>query len=110
MGMDGVMLVSFIIGMMANEIVLPVCIMLYSSAGIVADYNVLFLKELLVLNGWNLTTAVCVLLFTVVHFPCINAVIAMYKETKSIKYTLLSILYPTLIGIILCMGVNMIMK
>ncbi|MBR3839664.1 MAG: ferrous iron transporter B [Erysipelotrichales bacterium] len=110
MGMDGVMLVSFIIGMMANEIVLPICIMLYSSYGIVSDYSLVFLKELLITNGWTLTTALCALIFTVIHFPCINAVIAIYKETKSLKYTLLSIVYPTVIGVVLCVFINALMQ
>ena len=109
MGMDGVILVSFIFGMMANEIIIPICIMLYSSYGIVEEYSLEFLKELLLANNWSTTTAICVLLFTIVHFPCINAVMAIYKETKSLKYTLLAIIYPTVIGVGLCMIINILM-
>ncbi len=108
-GLDGVIITSFILGFPANEIVLPIIIMGYMSTGVMMDINnLVFIKELFINNGWNIITAICMIIFMVFHYPCSTTMITIYKETKSIKWTLLSFLIPLCIGIIICLLVNFI--
>lgn len=108
-GLDGVIIMAFLLGFPANEIVIPIILMCYMSTGTLTDYSSLFeLQTLLINNGWTITTAVCMLIMCMFHFPCSTTCITIYKETKSIKWTLVSIILPTLIGVILCFAVNLI--
>ncbi len=108
MGLDGVMVMAFILGFPANEIVMPIAIMAYMSGGALSDIsNLTVLHKLLVSNGWTAITAICTILFSLVHFPCSTTVITIYKESKSLKWTLLSVVIPTLLGILLCILVNL---
>ncbi len=108
-GLDGVIIMAFLLGFPANEIVIPIILMCYMSTGTLTDYSNLFeLQTLLINNGWTITTAVCMLIMCMFHFPCSTTCITIYKETKSIKWTLVSIILPTLIGVILCFAVNLI--
>ena len=70
--------------------------------------NLIELKMLLINNGWTIVTAICMIIFMVFHFPCSTTMITIYKETKSIKWTILSFILPLIIGIILCLFVNLI--
>lgn len=102
-GMDGVILMAFILGFPANEIVIPIIIMAYMSTGSLADMQSLEqFHTLLINNGWTIVTAVCVMLFYLFHFPCSTTCITIYKETKSFKWTALAFLLPTLTGLLLC--------
>lgn len=102
-GLDGVILLAFILGFPANEIVLPIIIMSYMSGGSLLQLDDLFqLKELLVANGWTWITAVCVIIFSLMHWPCGTTVLTIKKETRSMKWTLASILIPTILGLSLC--------
>lgn len=102
-GMDGVILMAFILGFPANEIVIPIIIMAYMSTGSLADMQSLEqFHTLLISNGWTIVTAVCVMLFYLFHFPCSTTCITIYKETKSLKWTALAFLLPTLTGLLLC--------
>lgn len=102
-GLDGVILAAFIIGIPANEIVLPIALMAYLSNNVMVDAgNLLEMHQLLVANGWTYITAICVTLFSVMHFPCSTTLITIYKETKSLKWTVLSFVIPTLTGLIIC--------
>ncbi len=104
MGMDGVILLAFILGLPANEIVVPLAVMIYTAgANGGADLSVAATAELFRTAGWSLHTAVSVSIFTVFHFPCSTSLITVYKETKSIKYTLTAFLLPTAVGMALCM-------
>jgi len=104
MGLDGVILVAFILGFPANEIVIPIIIMSYMGAGQMLELESLSeLQTLLAANGWTALTAVCTMLFSLFHFPCATTCLTIYKETKSIRWTALSFLLPTAIGILLCM-------
>ena len=106
-GLDGVILTAFFLGFPANEIVLPIIIMGYMSSGIMMDISDLnVIKSLFINNGWNVVTALCMIIFMVFHFPCSTTLITIYKETKSIKWTILSFLIPLMIGIMLCLLVN----
>ena len=110
-GLDGAILTGFILGFPANEIVIPIILMIYLSGGTMTEYGSLAqLQEILVSNGWTIKTAVCTMLFTLMHFPCSTTCITVYKETKSIKYTLLSFLIPTLCGIICCFVANAVLS
>lgn len=108
-GMDGVLLLAFILGFPANEIVIPVALMTYLSSTTLSDYSSLSeLKEILILNGWTIKTAVCTCIFSLFHFPCSTTLLTIYKETKSIKWTLLSVGTPLIIGIVICALINII--
>lgn len=106
-GMDGIILLSFILAFPANEIVFPIILMGYMSTGILTDYgSIAELHGILITNGWTQVTAVCTMLFCLFHFPCGTTLITMYKETNSLSWTLLGLFLPTAIGIILCIAVN----
>ena len=106
-GLDGIILASFILGFPANEIVLPIIIMGYMSTGVMIDVNDLsIIKDLLISNGWTIITAICTIIFIVFHFPCSTTMITIYKETKSIKWTIFSFILPLLIGVILCLFIK----
>ncbi|MBO5432928.1 MAG: ferrous iron transport protein B [Clostridia bacterium] len=111
MGMDGETLSAFFLGIPANEIVLPIALMSYLGAGELSGIeSTKVISEILYSNGWNNITAVCYIIFSVVHFPCATALITVFKETKSIKWTALSFLIPTALGVVLCCAVNFISK
>ncbi len=103
-GLDGIILMAFILGLPANEIVLPIMIMGYLSGGAMMELDSLAaLKDLLVVqNGWTWVTAVCVMLFSLLHYPCGTTIYTIYKETKSMKWTALSALMPLAIAIGVC--------
>ncbi len=106
-GLDGVMVVAFILGLPANEIVLPIALMAYLSTNVMSDYSSIeSLESILVSNGWTIKTAICACIFSMFHFPCATTLLTIIKETKSIKYTLLSIITPLLSGVIICTVIN----
>lgn len=105
MGLDGVILLAFILGLPANEIVLPIAAMLYLSQGTLVNLGEgTRLWEILAQNGWTASTAVSAILFSLMHWPCATTCQTIYKETKSVKWTLVSILVPTVTGVVFCMG------
>ena len=90
-------------------IVLPIIIMGYMSSNVMVDVsNLIVIKDLFINNGWNMITAICMIIFIVFHFPCSTTMITIYKETKSMRWTLLSFMIPLFIGIRLCLFVNLI--
>lgn len=104
MGLDGVILMAFILGLPANEIVIPIIIMAYMAQGSLLEFDSLIqLKELLVANGWTWVTAVCTMLFSLMHWPCSTTLLTIRKETGGWKWVIASFLIPTLCGIALCM-------
>ncbi|MEG2351520.1 MAG: nucleoside recognition domain-containing protein, partial [Bacilli bacterium] len=108
-GLDGTILMAFILGFPANEIVIPIIIMSYLSTNSLTDYASLSeLKSLLVDNGWTIITAICTIIFTLFHFPCGTTLITIKKETGSNKWTLLAFLLPTIIGLLLCFIISKI--
>ena len=109
MGLDGFILLAFLLGFPANEIVVPCILMGYLSAGSLTDYGSLAeLRGILAANGWTTATALCAMLFTLFHFPCGTTCLTIWRETKSAKWTALAIALPTAIGAALCMGVHLI--
>lgn len=111
MGLDGVILLAFILGMPANEIVLPIILMAYSATGSLTEIdNLKYFKELLTDNGWTVRTALCTCLFSLMHWPCATTLLTVQKETGSLKWTLLSFFLPTVCGILACALVNIILS
>ena len=109
LGLDGIILVGFILGSPANEIVFPIILMAYLSGGElspITDYNTI--KAVLVNNNWTILTAINTILFSILHWPCTTTLLTIKSETKSIKWTILSILIPTLTAVIICMLTNSI--
>lgn len=107
LGMDGVILLAFILAFPANEIVIPIIIMSYMSTGNLVDIsNLSTLREVLVSNGWTWVTAVSVMLFSLMHWPCSTTCLTVKKETFSIKWTILSIVIPTFCGVVICLIFN----
>jgi len=103
LGLDGVILLAFILGFPANEIVVPIMIMAYMSSGTIVELDSLKeLKILLTDNGWTWVTAVSTMLFCLIHWPCSTTCLTIKKETGSQKWTAISIAIPTIIGIIVC--------
>jgi len=111
MGLDGMILLAFILGFPANEIVIPILLMGYLSAGSLTDYAGLTeLRVLLTTNGWTYRTAVCATLFTLFHFPCGTTCLTIRRETGSWKWTALAVALPTLTGVLLCIVVNLLLS
>lgn len=109
LGLDGVILMAFLLGFPANEIVIPIMLMAYTARGMLIDYQGLDqLRYILVQNGWTAKTALCFLIFTLMHWPCSTTLITIKKETGSLKWTLVSLLTPALMGAALCMLVNLL--
>lgn len=103
LGMDGTILMAFILGLPANEIVIPILIMSYLSTGTLSELESLEdLRQLLVSQGWTWLTGVCVMLFSLMHFPCATTLWTIRKETQSMKWTLASFAIPTLTGMVIC--------
>lgn len=108
-GLDGTILMAFILGFPANEIVIPIIIMGYLNGTSITDYSSLLeLKSLLVENGWTIKTAICTLIFTLFHFPCSTTLLTIKKETKSTLWTIVAFVLPTIIGLMLCFMINLI--
>ncbi|MDE6127934.1 MAG: ferrous iron transport protein B, partial [Lachnospiraceae bacterium] len=107
MGLDGVILIAFILGIPANEIVLPIILMAYLSTGSLVEMKSLTsLHALLAANGWTPVTALCTMLFSLLHWPCATTLMTIKKETGSLKWTLAAFLLPTLFGCVICILVN----
>ena len=108
MGLDGFILLAFLLGFPANEIVVPCILMGYLSAGSLTDYGGLAeLHGLLAAHGWTAATALCALVLTLFHFPCGTTCFTIWKETRSVKWTSLAILLPTAVGAALCMLIHL---
>lgn len=111
LGMDGTILMAFILGFPANEIVIPIIIMTYMSQGILIDIGeVNVLKQILTDNGWTWITAVSTMLFSLMHWPCSTTLLTVKKETGSIKWTLAAFFIPAATGVIICFLFNTVLK
>lgn len=109
LGLDGVILLGFILGFPANEIVIPIILMTYLSTGEITDYSSLdSLRQILVDNGWTVVTALCTCVFSMFHFPCSTTLLTIWQETKSAKWTLMSVVVPLAVGMVLCALINLI--
>ena len=104
MGLDGYILTAFILGLPANEIVLPIILMCYMQKGVLVDLeNTYQIGQILIQNGWTLLTAINVMIFTLLHFPCATTLMTIKKEAGGLKWSVLAFLLPTVCGVLLCM-------
>ncbi len=111
LGLDGIILIAFILGFPANEIVVPIIIMAYTAqSSLINLENTSVLRELLTQNGWTAVTALCFILFSLMHWPCSTTLLTIKKETGSLKWTALAAIIPTLCGMICCIFINLISK
>jgi len=109
MGMDGAILLAFILGLPANEIVLPIVLMIYTAGGSLGEVgSSAALGEILVANGWDGGRAACVLIFTLFHWPCSTTLLTVKRETGSAAMAAMAALLPTVVGVLLCIVVNVI--
>lgn len=106
MGMDGSIITAFILSFPANELVLPLLGMLYTSGTGFPELSISALGGLLAENGWTIRTAICFILFTLFHWPCSTTMLTIKKETGSLWWTLLAFLLPAAVGILLCSLIN----
>lgn len=104
MGLDGVILLAFILGFPANEIVIPIMVMAYTAnANLTEIGNLGVLKDIFISNGWTLLTAINVMIFSLFHWPCATTVQTIKKETGSTLWTAFAVILPTVIGVLLCL-------
>lgn len=104
LGMDGMILMAFLLALPANEIFLPVLLMGYLSYETMYEpTNLLAIKTLLLSHGWSTLTAVNVMLFSVLHFPCATTLFTIKKESHSILWTFLGFIIPTTVAIGACL-------
>ena len=102
-GMDGFILIAFIAGFPANEIVIPVLLMAYMSKGALTDFeSINSLRQILISNGWTALTAINMMLFSLLHWPCSTTLLTIKKETGSLKWTLAAFIIPTGIAFLVC--------
>lgn len=107
MGLDGYILTAFIFGIPANEIVMPIMLMCYTGGTSLVDISSISeISQILVQNGWTIITAINVIIFTILHFPCTTTLLTIKKETNSWKWTFLGFILPTIFGIIICIITN----
>lgn len=103
LGMDGYIITAFLLGLPANEIVLPIILMSYLATGTLVDLeDATSVGRILIENGWTILTAINVMIFTLLHFPCSTTLITIKKETGHLKWSMIAFLLPTLCGIVLC--------
>lgn len=103
LGLDGYILMAFILGFPANEIVLPILLMAYLSTGEMIEFeSIASLRDLLISRGWTYLTALNVMLFSLLHWPCSTTLWTIKKETGSWKWTFLGFLIPTVVAIVVC--------
>ena len=102
-GMDGVILLAFLLALPANEIVIPVMLMAYTATGSLTDYGSLWeLRSILGQNGWTAVTALCVMILMLFHFPCSTTLMTIKKESGHRRWAILAAILPTVLGLLLC--------
>lgn len=101
-GLDGVIFTAFLLGLPANEIVIPLAVMAYMQLGSLSELAPAQMFELFSANGWTPVTAACVIVFTLMHFPCSTSLLTIKKEAGGWKWAALAFAIPTVCGIVLC--------
>lgn len=103
-GLDGAIVLAFLLGLPANEIVIPMLLLIYSGGSALIEYESLeSLKLLLLANNWSFLTALNFLIISLCHFPCATTLLTIKKETNSLFYTFLAFIIPVIVGIVLCL-------
>ncbi len=109
-GLDGVILTAFILGLPANEIVVPIMIMAYMANGTLESLGASEIFSLFTSNGWTPVTVLCTAIFALMHWPCATTLLTIKKETGSFKWTALSAILPTIFGLFICLCINTFAK
>ena len=105
LGLDGAVLLAFLLGSPANEIVLPIAYMIYQNSTVLTEpAGTAALYGVFSANGWTWKTAVCFLIFCVLHWPCTTTLWTIRRETNSLRYTVLAAVLPTACGVLLCIA------
>ncbi len=107
LGMNGALLLAFILGFPANELVLPVAVMILSSGAALPGESAQ-MGQVLLSSGLGLEQLICTMVFMLFHWPCSTTVLTLYKETHSLGWTALGAALPTLVGVVLCLGIHML--
>lgn len=103
LGLDGIILLAFILGFPANEIVVPIILMGYLSQGNLTQIpDLAQMKTIFINNDWTVNTALCTMIFSLLHWPCSTTVLTIKKETGSLKWTAVSLILPTVLGMVIC--------
>jgi ferrous iron transport protein B len=103
LGMDGVILLAFVLALPANEIFVPIIIMIYRAGAVLEPMgSIAGVRDILVAQGWTTTTAICVMLFLLFHWPCSTTIWTIKKESGGWRWAILGVLLPTLVGAVLC--------
>lgn len=118
LGLNGVILVAYIVAIPANEIIVPTILMLtlnlaksnLAQQGVMLELEDHQTKEVLLAGGWTMKTAVCLMLFSLLHNPCSTTILTIYKETKSIKWTTVATLLPIGLGFLVCFLVSLVWR
>ena len=108
LGLDGVILAAFILGLPANEIVIPIIIMCYMAQGSLTELSLPELGALLADNGWTWRTALCTILFSLMHWPCSTALLTVKKEAGGWRWALAALALPTAAGMLICFAVSQV--
>jgi len=107
MGLDGMVLLAFLLGFPANEIVLPILLMGYLHTGTLTECSGLeALRAILLHSGWTTETALCMMALCLLHFPCGTTCLTIRRETGSRRWTLLAMVLPTAVGMAVCMLIH----
>ncbi len=108
-GMDGAILLAFFLALPASEIFLPIVLMIYNSGASLSEYSSLSeLFSVLSANGWTVVTALCVIVFTLFHFPCATTLMTVKKESGKLRYAVLAAILPTILGVSVCLIISTI--
>ncbi len=110
LGMDGALICAFLLSLPANEIMLPIALMIYMSTDTLIEVSELKqLGDVLINNGWTIKTAACACVFSIMHWPCSTTLLTVLRETRSIKWTFLSFITPLLPGCAICLLLNLVL-
>jgi len=108
LGMNGVILLAFFLSIPANELLIPVMLMILSGAGSLAGID--SAQQMLLLGSITWQMALCTMVFCVFHWPCATTVLTIYRETASMKKTAVAVILPTAVGMVLCVMLRLILN
>ena len=104
LGLDGAILLAFLLSLPANEIFLPVVLMIYRGGAVLEPLgNLQGVRDILLSQGWSTTTAVCVMIFLLFHWPCATTLLTIKREGGGWRWAALGALIPTAVGVLLCL-------
>ena len=109
LGLNGAVLLAFLLGSPANELVLPVLMMILTAGGTLADPSSAAMAQLLGQSGWTWQLSLCTLVFFLFHWPCTTTLLTIRRETRSTKWTLLALVLPTALGCLLCAALRLLL-